>query len=263
MDLKLSDKLVLVTGSSAGIGKATAKAFLEEGASVIINGRSNDKVQAVKEELSKYGKVHGITADLADAKESNQLIQQINNLGNLDILINNLGFFEVKAFTDVTDEEWFRYFEVNVLSAIRLCRHFLPLMLKRDSGRIINLSSEAGIKPLPHMIPYSMTKTSLISLSRGLAEMTKGTHVTVNSVLPGPTWTEGVAHYMEGAAQAEKQDLDTFVQNYFKDNEPTSLIQRYASPEEVASMIVYLASELASAINGSAQRVEGGIIRSI
>ncbi|MFN2744233.1 MULTISPECIES: SDR family NAD(P)-dependent oxidoreductase [Bacillus] len=263
MDLQLKNKLVLVTGSTAGIGKAAAEAFLTEGARVIINGRTEDKVQSVVDELSKYGTVHGIAADLSDPKQSRTLIEKTEQIGELDILVNNMGFFEVKDFADVTDEEWLEYFEVNVLSAVRLCRAFLPKMLKRNAGRILNLASEAGIKPLPQMIPYSMTKTSLISLSRGLAEMTKGTNVTVNSVLPGPTWTEGVANYMKGAAEAENTDLDTFVKDYFKVNEPTSLIQRYAKPEEVASTIVYLASEKAAAINGSAQRVEGGIIRSI
>ncbi|MBU8683444.1 3-oxoacyl-[acyl-carrier-protein] reductase FabG [Bacillus licheniformis] len=263
MDLKLKNKLVLVTGSTAGIGKATAEAFLAEGAEVIVNGRTEEKVQSVVDELSRHGNVHGIAADLSDPDESRALVEKTAEIGELDVLVNNMGFFEVKDFTEVTDEEWLNYFEVNVLSAVRLCRAFLPAMLKRNKGRILNLASEAGIKPLPQMIPYSMTKTALISLSRGLAEMTKGTNVTVNSVLPGPTWTEGVANYMEGAAAQEKTDLDTFVKDYFKVNEPTSLIQRYAKPEEVASTIVYLASEKAAAINGSAQRVEGGIIRSI
>jgi NAD(P)-dependent dehydrogenase (short-subunit alcohol dehydrogenase family) len=263
MHLQLKDELVIVTGSTAGIGKATAKAFLEEGAHVIVNGRSQEKVEAVVEELSSLGTVHGLHADLSKAEESKELIEKVNKMGALDVLVNNLGFFEVKEFEDVTDEEWTEYFEVNVMSAIRLCRAFLPGMLERNSGRILNLSSEAGIKPLPQMIPYSLTKTALISLSRGLAERTKGTNVTVNSVLPGPTWTEGVANYMKGAAEAAGQDLDTFVKDYFKVNEPTSLTQRYATPEEVASVIVFLSSEKAAAINGAAQRVEGGIIRSL
>ncbi|RYL97007.1 SDR family oxidoreductase [Sporolactobacillus sp. THM7-7] len=263
MDLGLKNKKVLVTGSTAGIGKAAARCFLEEGATVIINGRSEENVQAVLKELSEVGDVHGFAADLSKTEESQALIQKVDDIGSLDVLVNNLGFFEVKSFEEVTDEEWLTYLQVNVLSTVRLCRRYLPEMLNRNSGRIINLASEAGIKPLPQMIPYSVTKTALISLSRGLAERTKGTNVTVNSVLPGPTWTEGVAQYMEGAAQAEGQNLEPFINNYFKVNEPTSLIQRYATPEEVASVIVFLASKRASAINGTAQRVEGGIIRSI
>ncbi|MBY8911353.1 SDR family oxidoreductase [Bacillus sp. YC2] len=263
MQLQLEQKLVLITGSTSGIGKAAAKSFLAEGASVIVNGRKKDTVERTVEELSPYGTVHGIAADLSRQEEADELIEQVSRIGEADILVNNLGFFEVKDFAEVTDEEWSRYFEVNVMSAVRLCRRYLPQMLERNSGRILNISSEAGVKPLAQMIPYSMTKTALISLSRGMAEMTKGTKVTVNSVLPGPTWTEGVASYMEGAAKAAGEDTDTFVKDYFKVNEPTSLIQRYATPEEVANTIVFLASEAASAINGTAQRVEGGIIRSI
>lgn len=255
--------MVLVTSSTAGIGKVTAKCFLQEGATVIINGRKQEKVDRVVNEFSNLGKVYGIASDLSKQDETRKLTDAIEQIGELYVLVNNLGFFEVKEFEEVTDEEWICYFEVNVLSAIRLCRYFLPKMLKGNAGRILNLSSEAGIKPLPQMIPYSMTKTSLISLSRGLAELTKGTNVTFNSILPGPTWTEGVENYMQGAAKAKGQDLDKFVQYYFKVNEPTSLIQRFASAEEVANTIVFLASQKASVINGTAQRVEGGFNRSL
>ncbi|MBM7703028.1 SDR family NAD(P)-dependent oxidoreductase [Metabacillus iocasae] len=263
MELNLQNKLVLVTGSTGGIGKEVAKTFLQEGATVIVNGRTEERVSKVVEELSSFGTVHGIAADLANAEESKTFVQKVDALGELDVLINNLAFFEVKAFEDVTDDEWMEYFQVNVMTAVRLSRHFLPKMIARNSGRVINLASEAGVKPLPQMIPYSVTKTALISLSRGLAELTKGKNVTVNSVLPGPTWTEGVENYMEGAAKAEGKDLETFTNEYFKVNEPTSLIQRFATVEEVASTIVFLSSDKASAINGVAQRVEGGIIRSL
>ncbi|MGG2048792.1 SDR family NAD(P)-dependent oxidoreductase [Bacillus amyloliquefaciens] len=180
------------------------------------------------------------------------------------MLVNNLGFFEVKDFAEVTDDEWTRYFEVNVMSAVRLCRRFLPQMLERNSGRILNISSEAGVKPLAQMIPYSMTKNGvnqLVSGNGGNDERHK-CHGKLRAAA-GPTWTEGVASYMEGAAKAAGEDTDSFVRDYFKVNEPTSLIQRYATPEEVANTIVFLASDAASAINGIAQRVEGGIIRSI
>ncbi|MBL6009356.1 SDR family oxidoreductase [Bacillus halotolerans] len=263
MDLQLKDKLVLITGSTSGIGKAAAKSFLQEGAAVIVNGRKQETVDRTVEELSSYGTVHGAAADLSKPDEAAAFLEKVKQIGDIDVLVNNLGFFEVKDFAEVTDEEWNQYFEVNVMSAVRTSRHFLPKMLAKNSGRILNIASEAGVKPLSTMIPYSMTKTALISLSRGMAEMTKGTKVTVNSVLPGPTWTEGVASYMEGAAKAAGQDTDTFVKDYFKVNEPTSLIQRYATAEEVASTIVFLASDAASAINGTAQRVEGGIIRSL
>lgn len=185
MDLQLKDKLVLITGSTSGIGKAAAKSFLQEGAAVIVNGRKQETVDRTIEELSGYGTVHGAAADLSKTDEAAAFIEKVNEIGDIDILVNNLGFFEVKDFADVTDEEWNQYFEVNVMSAVRTSRHFLPKMLAKNSGRILNIASEAGVKPLPTMIPYSMTKTALISLSRGMAEMTKGTNVTVNSVLPG------------------------------------------------------------------------------
>jgi NAD(P)-dependent dehydrogenase (short-subunit alcohol dehydrogenase family) len=263
MDLLLKDKLVVVTGSTSGIGKGIAKSFLQEGAKVIINGRTSDRVESTISELSAFGTVYGIAADISVPEQAKTFIDEVKKHGEIDVLVNNMGVFEVKPFEEVTDEEWMSYFDTNVLSAVRLARVFLPDMLKRNTGRILNIASEAGVKPLPQMIPYSVTKTALISLSRGLAELTKGTKVTVNSVLPGPTWTEGVESYMIGAAQAEGQDLESFTANYFKDNEPTSLIQRFATIEEVADTVVYLGSEKASAINGSAQRVEGGIIRSL
>lgn len=263
MNLQLEDKLVVVTGSTSGIGRGIVKSFLQEGARVILNGRNQERVNQAVDELSAYGKVYGIAADLSEASQALEFLLKVKEYGGIDVLVNNMGVFEVKEFESVTDEEWMNYFNVNVLSAVRLSREVLPEMLKRNSGRIINISSEAGVKPLPQMIPYSVSKSALISLSRGLAELTKGTKVTVNSVLPGPTWTEGVESYMVGAAKAENENLDTFTENYFKKNEPTSLIQRFATVEEVADTVVFLASQKASAINGTAQKVEGGIIRSL
>ncbi|SFB02081.1 MULTISPECIES: SDR family NAD(P)-dependent oxidoreductase [unclassified Bacillus (in: firmicutes)] len=263
MNLQLENKLVVVTGSTSGIGKGIAKSFLQEGAKVIINGRSQSRVDETVNELSAFGMVYGIAADVTDASQTKEFLLKVKEYGDVDVLVNNMGVFEVKDFEAVTDEEWMNYFNVNVLSAVRLSRFFLPEMLERNFGRIINIASEAGLKPLPQMIPYSVTKTALISLSRGLAELTKGTDVTVNSVLPGPTWTEGVESYMEGAAKAENEELEYFTANYFKKNEPTSLIQRFATVEEVADTVVFIASKKASAINGTAQRVEGGIIRSL
>ncbi|MFC4778267.1 SDR family NAD(P)-dependent oxidoreductase [Paenibacillus sp. GCM10023252] len=263
MDLKLRDRLVLVTGSTSGIGKGTVKSFLQEGARVIVNGRTEQTVKSAVEELSTYGTVYGIAADVAKAEDCQQLVKQVNEIGSLDVLVNNTGIFEVRPFAEVTDEEWLNYYQVNVLSAARLSRAFLPGMMSRNFGRIINIASEAGIKPYPELIPYGMTKTSLITLSRGLAEVAKGTRVTVNSVLPGPTWTEGFAQFITDLAAEKGQPLDTFITEYFKHDVPTSLIQRYATVEEVADTIVFLASENASAINGAAQRVEGGIIQSI
>ncbi|WLR49796.1 SDR family oxidoreductase [Bacillus tianshenii] len=263
MDLQLQGKLVLVTGSTQGIGKEIAATFVREGARVVVNGRTAEKVEQVVKELSKCGEVHGVAADLATADGAEKLIRKVDELGELDVLVNNTAFFEVKQLEDVTEEEWMDYFQTNIMSVVRLSRHFLPKMLKRDTGRILNISSEAGVKPLAQMIPYSTTKGAVNSLTRGLAERTKGTNVTVNDVLPGPTWTEGVANFMKGAAEDAGEDLESFTKNYFKNNEPTSLIQRFGTVEEVASTVVFLASPHASAINGASQRVEGGIIRSI
>jgi len=176
-------------------------------------------------------------------------------------LINNAGIFGVEDFFDIDDEEWLRYFQVNVMSVVRLCRAIMPSMLEHNYGRIINVSSEAAIKPLPQMIHYSMTKTSLVSLSRGMAELSKGSRVTVNSVLPGPTWTEGVEKYFDGLAAEEGKPPQELIDNYFAEHEPTSLLQRFVDVKEVAHAVVFLA--LNGAINGSAQRVEGGIVRSI
>ena len=176
-------------------------------------------------------------------------------------MINNAGIFSVEDFFEIDDDEWLRYFQVNVLSAVRLCRALMPAMLERGWGRVINVASEAGIKPLPQMIHYSMTKTSLIGLSRGLAELTKGTPVTVNSLLPGPTWTGGVESYFEGLAKDENRPMDEIISNYFREHEPNSLIQRFVTAEEVADGAVFLAGN--AAVNGSALRVEGGLIRAL
>jgi NAD(P)-dependent dehydrogenase (short-subunit alcohol dehydrogenase family) len=263
MDLGLKDKRVLVTGSTMGIGKAIAASFLKEGAHVIINGRDESTVQRITNELSVIGRTTGITADVTNEHDVRHLVSRIDDLGDLDVLVNNVGIFEAKPFEQVSDEEWQRYFNVNVMSVVRLSRIYLPRMLERNRGRVIIMASEAGLKPLPLMIHYSVTKTALIGLARGLAELTKGSRVTVNSVLPGPTWTEGVEQFMIGAASAAGVELKNFVDDYFRANEPTSLIQRFATVEEVSDTVVYLSSDRASATNGAAQRVEGGIVRSI
>ena len=185
----LANKLTLVSGSTKGIGKAVAEAFIDKKSRVIIHGRNRADVETVRASIGAFACVDG---DLGTAEGCNSVIEQLTTLGPVDILVNNAGIFGVEDFFDIDDEEWLRYFQVNVMSTVRLCRAIMPSMLEHDYGRIINISSEAAIKPLPQMIHYSMTKTSLVSLSRGMAELTKGTRVTVNSVLPGPTWTEGV-----------------------------------------------------------------------
>ncbi len=256
--VNLAQKVTLITGSTKGIGYATAAAFIDQGARVIVHGRDAQQVQQTADELGAYDAVVG---DLGTADGCGDVLAQLANLDEPEILINNAGIFSVEDFFDIDDDEWLRYFQVNVLSAVRLCRALMPAMLEHGWGRVINVASEAGIKPLPQMIHYSMTKTSLIGLSRGLAELTKGTPVTVNSLLPGPTWTAGVENYFEGLAKDENRPMDEVISNYFREHEPNSLIQRFVTVEEVADAAVFLAGN--AAVNGSALRVEGGLIRAL
>lgn len=254
----LKQRITLVTGSTKGIGAAIASEFVDSQARVVVHGRDRREVEAVQNSIGAYSSVYG---DLGTAEGCDAVIEQLGNLEPVDILVNNAGIFGAEDFFQISDEEWLRYFQVNIMSSVRLCRALMPAMLDNNWGRIINVASEAAIKPLPQMIHYSMTKTALVSLARGMAELTKGSEVTVNSVLPGPTWTSGVETYFDGLAVEEGKPAQELIDNYFAEHEPTSLIQRFVSVEEVAQATVFLASN--GAINGSAQRVEGGIVRSI
>lgn len=263
MNLQLKGKKAFISGSTSGIGLATAKKMLLEEATVIINGRSTETVNKAVDELKKEtGKeeISGIAADFSKAADVNALLQQ---LPEVDILINNAGIFEPKPFAEIPDEDWFRFFEVNVMSGIRLSRHYFPKMLKKNWGRIIFISSESGIFIPEEMIHYGVTKTAQLAVSRGLAELTKGTNVTVNAVLPGPTKSQGVSGFINDLAKADNISTSEVEKNFFLNARPTSLIQRFASPDEVANMITYIASPLASATNGAALRVDGGVVRSI
>lgn len=250
--------MTLITGSTKGIGAAIASAFVDKQAQVVVHGRDREEAQAVKESIGACSSVYG---DLGTAEGCGAVLEQLSKLGAVDILVNNAGIFGPEDFFRISDEEWLRYFQVNIMSSVRLCRALMPSMLDNDWGRIINVASEAAIKPLPQMIHYSMTKTALVSVARGLAELTKGSQVTVNSVLPGPTWTSGVEAYFDGLAVEEGKPAQELIENYFAEHEPTSLIQRFITVEEVAQATVFLAMN--GAVNGSAQRVEGGIVRSI
>ena len=261
MDLGLKDKLVLVTGSGSGIGKAAAEVYLSEGARVIVHGLSDDEVAACVEDLSPTGDVVGKAGDLTKLEDAENLCTFAQSQGDVDILVNNVGIFSVKPFAELTDEDWMTYFNINIMSAVRMSRVFLPKMIDRNTGSIINMASEAGVKPLPQMVHYSVTKTAMLGLTRGMAELTKGTGVRVNSILPGPTWTEGVEAYFDGLAEQKGEPLADIVDNYFRSDEPTSLIQRFVKPDEVARMIVTISASTAS--NGAAHRIEGGIVRSI
>ncbi len=263
MDLKIQDKKAFISGSTAGIGYAIAERLLREGATVIINGRTKENVDKAVEELKKStgnAKVSGFAADFSHVAEVNQLLDE---LPEIDILINNAGIFEPKAFMEIPDEDWFRFFEVNVMSGVRLSRHFFSLMLKKNWGRILFISSESAVFIPDEMIHYGMTKTAQLAVSRGLAELTKGSGVTVNTILPGPTKSRGVGSFLEDLSKASHTTPEQIETDFFKNMRPTSLLQRFATVEEVADTVVYYASPLASATNGAAIRVEGGLVRSI
>jgi NAD(P)-dependent dehydrogenase (short-subunit alcohol dehydrogenase family) len=262
MNIDLSVRTALVTGSTAGIGYAIAKGLAGSGASVIINGRGQDKVDAAVAKLEREaaGKVRGIAADVATAEGCNALTKA---LPEVDILINNAGIFEPKDFFEIPDEDWSRFFDVNVMSGVRLSRAYMPGMLKRNWGRIVFISSESALNIPAEMIHYGMTKTAQLAVSRGLAEMTRGTAVTVNSVLPGPTMSEGVETFVKDLARQNGQSVEEAAAQFVKQFRPTSLLQRFESPEEIANMVVYVASKEASATNGAALRAEGGIVQTI
>ena len=263
MKIDLSGKTALVTGSTSGIGHAIAKGLAATGASVVVNGRTQAKVDAAAAALGKAvagAKVRGVATDVSTAAGCKALV---GALPQVDILINNAGIFEPKGFLDIPDEDWSRFFDVNVMSGVRLARAYLPDMLKRNWGRIVFISSESALNIPAEMIHYGMTKTAQLAVARGLAEMTRGTAVTVNSVLPGPTMSEGVETFVKDLAKQNGQSVEEAASQFVKQFRPTSLLQRFASVEEIANMVVYVASKEASATNGAALRAEGGIIQTI
>jgi NAD(P)-dependent dehydrogenase (short-subunit alcohol dehydrogenase family) len=263
MDLQLANKTAVVSGSTAGIGFAIASLLAHEGAAVVLNGRTEKRVHDAVERIrgaEKDARVTGIAADLGTRKGVEIFTASVPPI---DILVNNLGIFEPKPFPEIPDEDWLRLFEVNVLSGVRLSRFYLPGMLKRNWGRIVFISSESALNIPAEMIHYGVTKTAQVSLARGLAEMTAGTRVTVNSVLAGPTRSEGVEEFLGRLAKARGSNAATLEQEFFRSVRPSSLLKRFATPEEVAAMVVYVCSPVASATNGAALRVEGGVVRSI
>jgi NAD(P)-dependent dehydrogenase (short-subunit alcohol dehydrogenase family) len=262
MDLKLTNKLALVTGSTAGIGRAIVEALAREGARVIVNGRTQAAVDAAIAEItsSTGADVLGFAGDLGTAAAAEELGRQYPDV---EILVNNLGIFEAKPFEDIPDDDWMRFFEVNVLSGVRLARLYLPSMRQRNWGRIIFISSESAIQIPTEMIHYGTTKTAQLAVSRGLAEAVAGTGITVNSILPGPTRSRGVRDLVESMGQAQGMSFEQTEKEFFEKARPTSLIKRFAAPEEVASMVAYIASPLASATTGAALRVDGGVVKSV
>src|SRR6266852_2260210 len=258
MELALRGKRALVTGSTAGIGFAIARALAREGAQVIVNGRTQERVDAAVREIG--GGARGIAADLGTARGAARLLAE---LPEVDVLVNNVGIFEARPFTEIPDEDWLRLFETNVLSGVRLSRGYLPGMVRAGWGRVIFISSESALQIPAEMIHYGVTKTAQLALSRGLAETVAGTGVTVNVVLPGPTRSEGVSAFVEGLARSKGLSAEQVEREFFRDMRPTSLLKRFESPEEIAPLVVFLASPLSSAITGSALRADGGVVGSI
>ena len=261
MDLQLKDRLSLVTGSTAGIGYAIAEALAREGARVIINGRSQESVDEAMARLTPgaTGELLGFAGDISRADVAGEIAHKYPDV---EILINNLGIFEAMVFEDISDDDWRRFFEVNVMSGVRLSRLYLPAMKERNWGRIVFISSESAVHVPAEMIHYGMTKTAQLAISRGIAEHVAGTGITVNSILPGPTKSRGVGDFVGELARKEGKSFEEFEIEFFQKTRPTSLIKRFATPEEVASLVAYIVSPLASATTGAALRVDGGVVKS-
>lgn len=263
MDLGLKGKTAVVSGSTAGIGFAVAAALAAEGAKVVVNGRTQERVTAAMEKIGKRvanADLRGVPANLGSAKGVESFLNQVPDA---DVLVNNLGIFEIKPFAEISDADWLRFFEVNVLSGVRLARHYLPRMLKRNWGRIIFISSESAQHIPVEMIHYGMTKTAQIAIARGLAESVAGTSVTVNSILAGPTASEGAGRFVERMAKEQGVSPAEIEKQFFATVRPTSLLKRFETPEEVAAVVAFVAGAQALAINGAAVRAEGGVLRSI
>ena len=264
MDLQLTGKKALVSGSTAGIGYGIALTLAREGAEVIVNGRTearvNDAVARLKKELGPHAKITGVAADLGTAGGVETLVKAVPAV---DVLVNNLGVFEMKAFADITDEDWTKFFEVNVLSGVRLSRFYLPKMTAAGWGRIVFISSESGVNTPTEMIHYGLTKTAQLALSRGLAQTAKGTGVTVNSVLPGPTDSEGVGTFVGQMARDKGITPEQMETEFFEHARPSSLLKRFETVAEIADAVAFVCSPLASGITGAALRVDGGVVSSI
>jgi NAD(P)-dependent dehydrogenase (short-subunit alcohol dehydrogenase family) len=262
MDLHLKGKTALVTGSTAGIGLEIARKLAAEGADAIVTGRDRTKLDQAIDAIRRSGDgtVRGVVADAATAEGAAALLKAAPDV---DVLVNNLGIYEIKPFGEITDDDWRRYFEINVLSGARLARQYFPGMLKRNWGRVVFISSESGLVTPGEMVHYGMTKTAQLAVSRGLAALTKGTNVTVNSVLPGPTRSEGIIDFLKSLASDPQASASEVEAEFFAKHRSSSLLQRMIEPEEIANLVAYVASPLSLATNGAALRVDGGVTPTI
>ena len=261
--MKLTNKVALVTGSTAGIGFAIAHSLAAEGAHVYLNGRTQERVDAAVAAVRSQAasiKVDGISADFSSSAGAEAVIAK---LPTVDVLVNNVGIFEPKPFAEIPDADWYRFFEINVMSGVRLARHYLTGMLKKNWGRILFISSESAVQIPPEMVHYGMTKTAQVAVARGIAESLAGTGVTANSILAGPTESEGVGGFVEAMAKRQNKSKKVIEQEFFERVRPSSLLKRFATVDEVAAMATYVASELSSATNGAALRVDGGVVKAI
>jgi NAD(P)-dependent dehydrogenase (short-subunit alcohol dehydrogenase family) len=262
MDLQMTDKLALVSGSTAGIGFAIADGLAREGARVIVNGRTDKRVSGATERIRSRNadaKLEGIAVDLGSRAGVEEVVRRFPDV---DILVNNLGIFEPKSFDEIPDEDWFRFFDINVMSGVRLSRAYLPSMRSRNWGRIVFISSESGVQIPVEMIHYGVTKTAQIAVARGIAETCAGTGVTCNAILPGPTASEGVNDFVGALASQGGQTRESVEKEFFEKTRPTSLLKRFATPDEVAAMVLFICSPVSAATNGAAVRVDGGVVRS-
>jgi NAD(P)-dependent dehydrogenase (short-subunit alcohol dehydrogenase family) len=263
MDLGLKGKIAVVSGSTAGIGFAIGSALAAEGAHVVLNGRTEERVTAAVDSILKKHKgaqVRGVAADLGKAEGVAKFVRQVPEA---DVLINNLGIFEVKPFADIPDSDWLRFFEVNVMSGVRLTRHYLPGMQRKNWGRVIFISSESAQQIPSEMVHYGMTKTAQVAIARGVAQTVASTGITVNSVLVGPTASEGVGTFVKEFARQQGITEAEFEKQFFVNIRPSSLLKRFETPEEVGVVVAFLASTQAAVINGTAVRAEGGVVTSI
>jgi NAD(P)-dependent dehydrogenase (short-subunit alcohol dehydrogenase family) len=260
MQLGIENRTAIVTGSTAGIGLAIAERLAAEGAQVVITGRTQDKLDAAAARVAAHGEVRAILADPATAAGAQALIAAVPDA---DILVNNLGIYEAKPFAEISDADWHHFFEVNVVSGARLARHYFPRMLARNWGRVIFIASESALVIPGEMIHYGMTKTAQLAIARGLAEQTRGTGVTVNSVMPGPTRSEGIGDFIASVVENKDAPAEAQEAEFFRSMRPLSLIRRLIEAEEIAAMVAFLASPLAAVTNGAAIRAEGGIVPTI
>jgi NAD(P)-dependent dehydrogenase (short-subunit alcohol dehydrogenase family) len=263
MDLEFTGKVAFISGSTAGIGLAIAQRLGREGADIVINGRTEERVRVALTQVKKDVRnvdVRGIAADLGTAEGCAEVVRQ---LPQVDILVNNVGIFEPKPFGEITDADWEKFFVVNVMSGVRLSRAYFPGMKERNWGRIVFISSESGLQIPAEMIHYGMTKTAQLAVARGLAETCQSTNVTVNSVLPGPTASEGVTEFVSNLASQEKMSPEEFEKEFFRNARPSSILKRFIEPAEIANVVAFVCSPLASAINGASVRADGGVVRSI